>query len=137
MDDGRVVCVHVQQTIGHVLQDGQLDGEGDVGARVQAVAEVHLQTLHDHRQVAQPLLVVHSNEMHNVRMAEFAQQHAFCSETPLSSDFLMLRQLIIQCEGVDVLSDAKNSVHSDTIRRPVRAGAYPVLFCIQSFHGVY
>ena len=46
MDDGRLVAVQVNETSGNIQQDGALDGELDVGLRLEEVGKVVVQLLH-------------------------------------------------------------------------------------------
>ena len=43
MDDGWIAVVQIHQTPGHILEDGQLGGKGNIGLALQKLVKAVLQ----------------------------------------------------------------------------------------------
>ena len=80
VDDGRTVAVQEGEAAGHVVQDGALQAQGEVGLgrrrrlRIQHVVEAGQELLHDQRWHSRAGQEAHAQELDDVRVAEGAHQ---------------------------------------------------------------
>ena len=121
VDDGWTVVVQVHQTPGHVLEDGQLGGEGDVGRAFQKLVQAALQSLHHQHGQLRVGQEADAQELHHVRVAELGEEAAL-AVVPVHH--ALGAQVLGLDEGVvELLSRAHQPVHFQLLHNAVGASA--------------
>ena len=121
MDDDWTVVVQVHQTPGHVLEDGQLGGEGDVGRALQKLVQAALQSLHHQNGQLRVRQEADAQELHDVRMAELGEEAALAVvpvHHALGAQVLRLDKGV-----VEFLTRAHQPVHFQLLHNAVGASA--------------
>ena len=121
VDDGWTVVVQVHQTPGHVLEDGQLGVEGDVGRDLQKLVQAALQSLHHQHGQLRVRQEADAQELHHVRVAELGEEAAL-AVVPVHH--VLGVQVLGLDEGVvEFLASAHQPVHFQLLHNAVGASA--------------
>ena len=121
MDDGWTVVVQVHQTLGHIFEDRELGGEGNVGRTLQKLVQASLQSLHHHHGQLRVGQEADAQELHHVRVAELGKEAALAI-------VLVHHALGAKVPGVDegiveFLARAHQPVHFQLLHNAVGASA--------------
>ena len=119
VDHGRTVIVQMCQSSGHVLKDGHLCGEGDVGCVLQKVVQASKQPFHHQHREARVGKETEAKELHNIGVPHGGEEAALV----VVLGHYALGSLVPGVYVVEFLSRADQSVHLQLLHSPVGASA--------------
>ena len=121
VDHGRSAIVQMRQSSGHVLKDGQLYGERDVGCVLQKVVQASLQSFHHQHGEARVWKETEAEEQYNIGMPHGGEEATLV--VVLGHHVLGALVPGIDEGVVELLSRADQSVHFQLLHGPVGASA--------------
>ena len=121
MDDRWTAMVQIYQTSGHVLKDGHLCGEGDVGCVLQKLVQAVLQSLHHQHREPGVGEETDAQELDDVRVAEVGEEPTFV--VVLVHHALGVLVLGVDEGVVEFLPRTDQSVDLQLLHSPVGASA--------------
>ena len=121
VDHGRTAVVQMRQSSGHVLKDGQLCGEGDVGCVLQKVIQASLQPLHHQHGEARVWKETKAEELYDIGMPRGGEEATLV--VVLGHHALSALVPGVDEDVIEFLPCADQSVHFQLLHGPVGASA--------------